>query len=520
MFGSYFGAGQQATLVLVVLLAAAAMYFHARRRDRAALVLLLASAFVLRLFAALLDPYLNMWDEAVHALVAKNMASDPLKPMLFREEAIAQDITNWTRSHVWLHKQPFFLWVMALSIKILGPTVLAVRLPSVIFATSWVYFIYGIANALHGRNTAFMAALLLTFTQWALTQVGGFEPTDHNDTAFAALVGGSIWAWHVLLPANGRQGVLCIGIFTRCAVLTKWLPGLLVFAGWGAVIMAFGPDRWVRTKVLLRSLLVAILISAPWQIYAWLRFPQEMSMEMTYNARHFSEMVEGQGGTSAFYFERIPDKLYPFEPYLLSVLCLFGLIAIPDKERRVHALVTVVGLFVFFTVAATKMPGYIMPIVPFFMMGIAFCLDRCAPMSLGGHWPTVVRLGAAGFLAAALLDLEKLQLRHTAQCKLDPYFARYVPARTANLAAVHELARVIGVERRTVVFHVPYPENISLAFFHGQEAVTWMPSEGEAQRLRAAGYSIVAVDPPPGSRPLPAYVRVIQGSAPMFLAAE
>lgn len=520
MFGSYFNTGQQGLLATAFLLAVLAMIFHGREREKTALVLLLSSALAMRLFAAFLDPYLNMWDESVHALVAKNMSQYPLTPMLFREEALDLTYTNWTENHIWLHKQPFFLWVMALSIKVFGPTVFAVRFPSAVFSVAWVFFTHGIAHALYGRRTAFIAALLMTFTNWTLSQVAGFEPTDHNDSAFVALVGGSLWAWYAVLPRSERRGVLLIGVFAGCAVLTKWLTGLLVFAGWGATVLVYGSERWARIKLMVRALCIATVIAAPWQIYAWARFPVEMSNEMSYNARHFCEVLEGNGGTENYYFDRIAEKLFPFDPYLFSVFVLLGLFSIRRRDHRLHALITVVGLFEFFTVAASKMGGYILPILPYFLTSIAYCIDRCAPEQLGGKWPDVVRLSAAGFLAGMLLNIPQLQIRHTAQCRVDPYFARYVPARLNNLASLHELDHLIGDTPRAVVFHVPYPENLNLAYFHGHEGLSWMPSIEYCERLHAAGCSLFLVDPPEGGPSLPAYVRVIHRDRPMFLPCE
>jgi len=46
-------------------------------------------ALGVRIFAAMLDPFLNTWDEQFHALVAKNMMANPFKPMLYAESHFA-----------------------------------------------------------------------------------------------------------------------------------------------------------------------------------------------------------------------------------------------------------------------------------------------------------------------------------------------------------------------------------------------------------------------------------------------
>ena len=53
-----------------------------QRKNSWGIFMLLIGAFLLRLWAAQLSPFLHLWDEQFHALVAKNMANDMLKPVL------------------------------------------------------------------------------------------------------------------------------------------------------------------------------------------------------------------------------------------------------------------------------------------------------------------------------------------------------------------------------------------------------------------------------------------------------
>ncbi|HRT53356.1 MAG TPA: hypothetical protein P5291_04705, partial [Flavobacteriales bacterium] len=66
----------------------AACVMHLKGHPRTAIALLALGATVLRCVAAALDPFLNDWDEAYHAVVAKNLMEHPLTPMLYRETAL------------------------------------------------------------------------------------------------------------------------------------------------------------------------------------------------------------------------------------------------------------------------------------------------------------------------------------------------------------------------------------------------------------------------------------------------
>ena len=108
------------------------------------LTLLVLLAFLLRLYLSLKEPYLHDWDERFHALVARNMMDHPFKPMLKANPVIYQDPFAWCCNHIWLHKQPLFLWQMALSMKIFGVAEWAMRLPSILMGSLMVLFLYRI----------------------------------------------------------------------------------------------------------------------------------------------------------------------------------------------------------------------------------------------------------------------------------------------------------------------------------------------------------------------------------------
>ena len=101
-------------------------------KKRIGLILLFIGSIGLGYFIANLDHFLIIWDEQYHALVAKNMMNNPFKPTLYSIPLLEYDYKNWTGNHIWVHKQPLFLWQMALSLKIVGINEMAIRIPSII----------------------------------------------------------------------------------------------------------------------------------------------------------------------------------------------------------------------------------------------------------------------------------------------------------------------------------------------------------------------------------------------------
>ena len=56
---------------------------------------------------------------------------------------------------------------------------------------------------------------------------------DQIRVAFGFYVLASIWAFAEYYNSNKTYWTLLIGFFAGCAVLNKWLPGLIVYGAWG-----------------------------------------------------------------------------------------------------------------------------------------------------------------------------------------------------------------------------------------------------------------------------------------------
>lgn len=48
----------------------------------------------------------------------------------------------------------------------------------------------------------------------------------------------SIWAWVIYLKnIYSLKWTILVGVFVGCAILNKWLPGLLIYGGWVIYIL-------------------------------------------------------------------------------------------------------------------------------------------------------------------------------------------------------------------------------------------------------------------------------------------
>lgn len=316
-----------------------------------------------------MDPYLNEWDEQFHALVGMNLADNPLKPVLITKSPVLLSHESWTYNHVWLHKQPLFLWQIALSIKLFGANVIAVRLPSVLLHALTALLLVSIGKRFLKTEFSILAGFLFAYSGYYNDFVSGAIGMDHNDVAFTFYVIASLWAWlNYREKSNQHKWQVFIGIFVGAAVLTKWLVGLLVFSSWGVIILVENWKSVKEWKALFLSFMIAALIFVPWQIYCYLKFPLEFQYEIQYNSAHFWSCLESHCGTNLFYWNKI--KFYVGSGDLNQWLVLLGFIlclrkAIIEKGKWLFLVFSFGFFFVFFTIAATKLEGYLLPMAPF-----------------------------------------------------------------------------------------------------------------------------------------------------------
>ncbi len=133
------------------------------------------------------------------------------------------------------------MWQMAISMKLLGASLFAMRLPSVLMGSFLILLLYRIALIFSNgnRQMALISAALLTFSNFHLQLIAGIHGMDHNDVAHGFYICASIWAYAEYTRNPGRFWVVLIGILSGFAILNKWLTGLVVFLGWGFNLLLF-----------------------------------------------------------------------------------------------------------------------------------------------------------------------------------------------------------------------------------------------------------------------------------------
>lgn len=497
---SYFSDISLAILAVAILFIAWSIFlFLINKSEKVILLLLLIGACLIRIFVITLNDYLFLWDEQFHALVAKNMLRDPFKPVLYAQPVLPYDYKNWTANHIWLHKQPFFLWQIAISLKIFGIHPFVVRIPSALMSTILVWIIYRIGCILVNKSIAYYAALVYTFLNFFLELTSGYLHTDHNDIAFIFYISASIWAFLEYYQSNRKYWIYLIGLFSGIAILNKWLVGLTVYLIWGVYLLFSKKILVFRTIAhLLLSLSITLLVVLPWQVYIQIRFPTESNYEYSLNTKHIFTPVENHSGSYGYHFE-IANEMYNI-PFLVLCIFLFILLKkISDKPLSYAILLTISFVYVFFSVVATKMPAFTGILVVFFALSIGAGIDFFFKVlvvnkeffrpKLAEIIRTIYHFSVLGLICLYVFNIEKIQRIHTTwQKKEDDFYMK----RRNNMKIYRSHSKILN-NKNSIVVGVPQWDTAILMFEYDMVAAYEHIDENAFRTLKN-NYSIIAFD--------------------------
>jgi len=459
-----------------------------RGKTSLSLFIMTVGAFTLRLLMTNTDPFLYDWDEQYHALVAKNLAVHPGTPMLYENPLLPVDISRWADNHIWLHKPPLFLWLIALSIKFFGATPFAVKLPSVIITSLMVPALFSLVKRLSNERAGWIAALLMAAHSYFVQLVSGFRNTDHNDLIFAAFVLFSFVAWLKYSDAKRKRDAILAGALVGCAILVKWLPGMLVYMSWGLWLLAQenrrNKARWLEMAVAVIATLIVVL---PWHIRTFMIFPAEAAYEMNYNMLHFSIAIEGHEGPWYYHLDAIRELMgWTMAVLVVPGLFFFAVNNLNDK-RPLYILVALFFFFGFYSLAATKMPLFMLPLIPFFLGGIAVMLAKVTET-----FAAKKTISALVFMLVVLfvVDAQDIITKHSSLSDLAWY--REQMSRDGKRSAW--IQRECG-EGNWVIFNYPRNSRASFMFYTGMIAYDEKPTVQQQVDIQNKGIKIAVIVP-------------------------
>lgn len=405
-------------LLCLALLYGTAYRFYKNKQYYYVLAFIIIAGFACRMFCAT-DPILHHWDERYHALVAKNMIESPLAPMLYQEPLIDYDYKDWRTNHIWMHKQPFALWSMALSMKLFGSNEIVLRLPSVFLSTLSIVVLFFLAFILYNKRIALLTAFFLSINGHIIETTAGRITTDHIDTSYSFWILMAIFFVVLQTRKRNRLHLISIGVCAGIAILTKWLPALIVLPLYAVLNYKELSIGKLSQDLILLFFIIAI-VAIPWQWFAYIQYPLEYAWEQAYNSKHLFEALEGHGQSWWFFIDRIRVTINELI-YLIMIWYLYQCVKEKAAAREYFILCWIGIPFIFFSFAATKMQGYLLFTYPAYFiitaLFVAKMIDKIKEVKKN-QWKWVYRiLALAVVILSFRLALERVKPFKTNQKK-------------------------------------------------------------------------------------------------------
>jgi len=468
--------------VPVFLISAIGYYYSWRaqsiNKTSLALLLLILCGLILRFYVGW-DLFLHSWDERYHALVAKNLINHPFLPTLYETPLLPFDYKGWADNHVWLHKQPLPLWTIALSLKIFGIHEIALRIPSIILSTIGILVTYEIARILYSQKVAFIAAFLFSIHGLIIELAGGRVPTDHYDIFFLFTI--SIAILFSLKFAITKKFIynFIAGLAIGLAILTKWLPALIVLPVWILVILNY--KKFSTREIIVHGLiliLIVILVFLPWQIYIHLKFPLEAAWEDQFNVKHITEVLEGNGGSLFYHF--IALQINYGELVYIPVLWFCWKCIKKLRSPSTYAiLIWFIIPYLFFTIAKTKMQAYTLFSAPAIFIIIALFFRYITVYTPRFKYKLVPALLMIGLLL--------LPVRYSIE-RIKPFTK--IDREPQWTKEIKEMKSLHGESKgRLAIFNSAYP--VETMFYLDCTAYPNIPDKAKISELKDLGYKII-----------------------------
>ncbi|MEM9119864.1 MAG: glycosyltransferase family 39 protein [Cyanobacteria bacterium P01_F01_bin.56] len=348
--------------------------------------------------------------------------TEPLFAEASRQMAATGDwVTPYFNGTTRFDKPPLVYWLMAIGFQVFGVGEWAVRLPSALSAAALVSMgFYTLRRFGFSRPELAIAVT-------GEVKGNGWQRSRLSQTNlfWSAIIGSAIMALHPETIVWARIGVSdmllssCIGIallafflgyaqpdfprrqrnwylttyvFLGLAVLTKGpvgmvLPGLIVCT----FLLFVGQFRKVLRELhLVPGTLIFLTITVPWHVLVVAANGRAYidSFFGYHNVERFTNVVNGHAAPWYFYFLVVAVGFLPWSPFLpwaIARLQFYRLRWWQTQPRSSHlglfALAWFGVIFGFFTIAVTKLPSYVLPLMPAaaILVGLSWSDRLCPP---------------------------------------------------------------------------------------------------------------------------------------------
>ncbi len=274
-------------------------------------------------------------------------------------------VTPTYNGEAFLDKPMFFTWLVAISFALLGFTETAARLPAAVVGLCGVLVTFFLGRRMFDARTGFLGGSVLATTILYLAM----SRTVVHDSALALFTTLALYLfWMAVVdPGHRKACFLLFYVALAGAVLAKGPLGLVLPA------LVIGPFLLLTRRLgLIREMqlgwgaLIFLVLVSPWYILMSLRNEGYLSyflIEKTFGS--FTSEESSHPAPWHFYIPVFLGALLPWSSFLpVAIYRAWRRLAGDHREAILYLLLWVGMMFLFFSVARSKLVTYLLPLMP------------------------------------------------------------------------------------------------------------------------------------------------------------
>lgn len=359
--------------------------------------------------------------------------TEPLFAEASRQMYVTGDwITPFFNGETRFDKPALIYWCQAIAYSIIGVNEWAVRLPSalaamtvislVFYTVQWYLAQQDVVEQVERPTRRYLTAAIASAMIALNPEMIVWGRTGVSDMLLTGCIASALLCFFLGYADQKRNGetstprpiayslfpnkwYLACYILIAGAILTKGpvgivLPGLIILA----FLLYIGKLREVGREMRpLMGSLIVVALSVPWYVLViWRNGWNYINSFFGYhNIERFTEVVNGHSAPWYFYFIVVLLGFAPYSVYLPAALAKlkFWQISLWRNQERfqqlgLFAAIWFFGVFGFFTIAVTKLPSYVLPLMPAAAILVALLWSDYLPT------PTAARSPLAFFQAS------------------------------------------------------------------------------------------------------------------------
>jgi 4-amino-4-deoxy-L-arabinose transferase-like glycosyltransferase len=278
------------------------------------------------------------------------------------------------------HKPALIYWLQVIAYDCFGVNEFAARLPSALAAILTVLLAYELGRHMFNASTGLISGLILASSTLFCASAHFANPDALLLTCTTATL---LLVWYGIgSETPSRKWLAAAGITAGLAVLAKGPVGVVLPAAVvGLFLLWSGRWRLLFDRAWIVALLLCALVALPWYVLIAVETKREFLSEflLTHNLDRALNPMENHSGPPWYYIAVLLVGLVPWSAFLGSAVWYgarsenaYG--GLTPAARLLWCWIVVYLLA--FTLAATKLPNYILPVFPPFALLIGRFFDR------------------------------------------------------------------------------------------------------------------------------------------------